>query len=225
MQGLIPAIYLWCNYSLCRDKSGSLITGALSIAGERICSFHCFLDKFFHRVKTTFLSHSDSLVLPLVSEQLLSLPQLAVPVSALDTFHMDSKSNDIILGGKNSARITGFRAVAGNCWRRKNHNTPTQFLVLDPQFWMILHHNHYCPLLQEILSLGCEHSDTGTVSCTASAQPSFAPGYQHNIITGTSYQCRNAGINKVNQLCIKSSWRIINPIGSYSYEKSTLYTV
>lgn len=76
VQGLLPAINPWYNYSLCRHKSGSLITGALSIAGGRIYNFRRFLDKFFHRVKITPFCLLVQILYfcPWVSEQLLSPP-------------------------------------------------------------------------------------------------------------------------------------------------------
>lgn len=224
MQGLLPAINPWCNYSLCRHKSGSLITGALSTAGGRIFSFHCFLGKFFHRVKITPFCLLVQILCfcPRVSEQLLSPPSWLCQCLHWIHFTWIQKATIPFWEEKSSksckVQSSSWKA---NCWKRKHHNTLPLFL----QFWMIPYHNHYCPLLQEIsLNVGCEHSDTGTGSCTASAQPNFAPGYQHNVVTGTNYQCRNAGINKVHKLCIKSSWRIINLRASYSYQKIRVYT-
>lgn len=223
MQGLVPAINPWCNYSLCRHKSGSLLTGALSIAGERICSFHCFLDKFFHRVKTTpfVFPRSDPLLLAPISEQLLSPPSWLCQCLHWIYFTWIQKETISFWEEKSSKNCKGQSSSwKGNCWRRKNHNTPTLF----PQFWVILYHNHYCPLLQEILPL------TWAVNILIQGQVLVQPQQNQalvldNHVTGTNYQCRNAGINKVHKLCIKSSWRIINPRASYSYEKSRVYTV
>lgn len=125
---------------------------------------------------------------------------------------------------KNPARIARFRAVAGKetagGGRTISHlHCSYSFGWLYTTIFTVLSCRRSSP------NLGCEHSDTGTGSCTAPAQPSFAPGYQHNLLTGTNYQCRNAGINKVHKLHIKSSWRIINPRASYSYQKARVYTV
>lgn len=125
---------------------------------------------------------------------------------------------------KNSARITRFRAVAGK--ETAGGGRAIIYLHCSYSFgWLCIIIITVLSCRRSSLNMGCEHSDTGTGSCTASAQPSFAPGYQQNLVTGTKYQCRNAGINKVHKLRIKSSWRIINPRASYSYQKARVYTV
>lgn len=125
---------------------------------------------------------------------------------------------------KNPARITRFRAAAG----KETAEGGRTIIHLHCSYsfgWLYTIIITVLSCRTSSLNLGWEHSDTETGPCTASAQPSFAPGYQHNLVTGTNYQCRNTGINNVYKLCIKSSWRIINPRASYSYQKSRVYTV
>lgn len=220
MQGWISAANPWCDYSLCRHKSGSLTTGALSIAGERISVSIASLTSS----STGWKSHLCLLVqllyfCPQVSEKLLCAPSVCT-----GEISHGFKNQWYHSERKNPARVARFRAVAGKetagGGRTISHlHCSYSFGWLYTTIFTVLSCRRSSP------NLGCEHSDTGTGSCTAPAQPSFAPGYQHNLLTGTNYQCRNAGINKVHKLHIKSSWRIINPRASYSYQKARVYTV
>lgn len=125
---------------------------------------------------------------------------------------------------KNPARIIWSRAVAGK--HTAGGGRTIIHLHCSYSFgWFYTMIITVLSCRRSSLNLGWERSDTGTGSCAASAQPSFAPANQHNLATGKNYQCRNAGINKVHKLHIKSSWRIINPRASFSFQKVRLDTV
>jgi len=130
----------------------------------------------------------------------------------LDKFHIDSKCNYIILRRKIHQELSNpeqylksklFEARSRH--RRKNHNTRTVFTVLDDSPTIIVFSSPALSCSRSSLNVDCEHFDTGTGICTASAQPGPAPvsGYQHNIVSGINYQCRNADSSNVHKLHIK----------------------
>lgn len=127
-----------------------------------------------------------------------SVPTLNI----LDKFHIDSKSNYIILRRKIHPELSNPEQYlksklleARSRQRRKNHNTLALFLLFWIPLPLLLFSSPACSCSSSSLNMDCEHFDVGTGTCTASTQPSLAPvsGYQHNTVSGTNYQCRNAG--------------------------------